>query len=102
MLIEDLFANAPITGIADATWNSNNVYVAMLQNGNDTVLAVGDGATGYYTLNPRQATGSMNQQDPVWSPFALVQNAEGGSACAIFCVVETSPGIRQMLVGSPV
>jgi hypothetical protein len=95
--IEDLLANAPITGIPDAVWSSLLVNVAVLQNGNDNIIAIADGSTGYYAINPRQQTGSMNMQDPVWSPFASVV---GGAH--MVCVCETSPGTRQMLIGSPI
>lgn len=95
--IEDQLANASISGVQDATWNPSNVYLAVLQSGNDNMIALADGSTGWYRLNPRQQNGSINGTEPIWSPFAAITNG-----CKMVVTVETSPGIKKLLVGATV
>lgn len=90
----DQFANQPAFGSSDATWNPANVYVAVHQNGVDNCLFVADGATGWYRLNPHQVPGAAQGPEPVWSPFGAIT---GG--CKLVQSVETSPGVKQLLVG---
>jgi hypothetical protein len=89
----DQFANMPSSGVSDATWDSSKVYVASHQNGIDNCVIVADGSTGWYRLNPHQA-GAQSNTEPVWSPFAAITNG-----CKMVQSVETSPGIKKLLVG---
>jgi hypothetical protein len=93
--IQDELANAAVSGVQDATWNPSTGYLAILQSGNDNMIAIADGATGWYRLNPRQQNGSINGTEPIWSPFAAVTNG-----CKMVVTVETSPGIKKLLVGA--
>ena len=90
----DQFANQPSSGVSDATWNSNNVYVASHQSGVDNCIFVADGSTGWYRLNPHQV-GAQQNTEPIWSPFAKITNG-----CKMVQSVETTPGIKKLLVGS--
>lgn len=90
----DQFANMPSSGVSDATWNANNVYVASHQNGTDNCIFVADGSTGWYRLNPRQV-GAYQTTEPVWSPFAAITNG-----CTMVQSVQTSPGIKKLLIGA--
>jgi len=90
----DQFANVPAFGTSDATWNPVNVYVAVLQNGIDNCIMVSDGSTGWYRLNPHQVPGALQGPEPIWSPFATIT---GGTK--MVQAVETSNGIKQLLVG---
>ncbi len=92
----DQFANFPSSGVSDTTWNSSNVYVAVHQNGLDNCIFVADGATGWYRVNPYQTPGGYQGPEPVWSPYANITNG-----CKMVQSVETSPGIKKLLVGSP-
>lgn len=89
----DQFANMPSSGVSDATWNPNNVYVASHQSGIDNCIIVADGSTGWYRLNPRQA-GAQQATEPVWSVFAAITNG-----CKMVQSVEVSAGIKKLLVG---
>lgn len=91
----DQFANQPSSGISDATWNPNNVYVASHQSGVDNCIFVADGSTGWYRLNPHQV-GAQQSTEPIWSPFAAITNG-----CKMVQSVETVPGIKKLLVGAP-
>jgi hypothetical protein len=93
--IEDELINQAISGVQDATWNPSLVYLAVLQSGNDNMIALADGSTGWYRLNPRQQNGSVNGTEPIWSPFAAITNG-----CKMVTTVETSPGIKKLLVGA--
>jgi hypothetical protein len=95
--IEDQLANAATSGVQDATWNPSSVYLAVLQSGNDNMIALADGSTGWYRLNPRQQNGSVNGTEPIWSPFTAITNG-----CKMVTTVETSPGIKKLLVGATV
>ncbi len=89
----DQFANLPNSGTSDTLWNPSNVYVTVYQNGIDNCIIVADGATGWYRQNPHQA-GGIQGQDIVWSPYAKIS---GG--CQMVQAIETTPGIKQLLVG---
>jgi hypothetical protein len=93
----DQFANQPSSGISDAIWNPATAYVAVLQSGVDNALFVGDGATGWYRCNPHQVPGAGQGPQPVWSPFASIT----GGARMLY-TTEVLPGIKKLLVGSPV
>lgn len=77
-----------------AAWDASKVYVAVQQNGVDNCIMVADGSTGWWRLNPRQVPG-ISQPEPIWSPFA---NITGG--CQMVQSIETTPGIRELLVGA--
>jgi hypothetical protein len=93
--IGDQLANLPTSGSLDATWNPANVYVSILQNGIDNCLIIADGSTGWYRQNPHQVPGGAQGPEPIWSPFATIT---GG--CKMVQTVETSPGIKKLLVGA--
>jgi hypothetical protein len=93
--IEDELSNAAISGVQDASWNPSLVYLSVLQSGNDNMIALADGSTGWYRLNPRQQNGSVNGTEPIWSPFTAITNG-----CRMVTTVETSPGIKKLLVGA--
>ena len=90
----DQFANQPSSGVSDATWNPNNVYVASHQSGVDNCIFVADGSTGWYRLNPHQV-GAQANTEPIWSPFAAITNG-----CKMVQSVEIVPGIKKLLVGA--
>jgi len=92
--IGDQLANLPSSGVSDTTWNPANVYVAILQNGIDNCLIIADGSTGWYRQNPHQVPGGAQGPEPIWSPFAAITNG-----CQMVQTVETSPGIKKLLVG---
>lgn len=92
--IGDQLSNLPSSGVSDATWNPANVYVAILQNGIDNCLIVADGSTGWYRQNPHQVPGGAQGPEPIWSTFANITNG-----CKMVQTVETSPGIKKLLVG---
>lgn len=79
--------------IADklALYNPASAKVAFQSALNDTAIYVGDGATEWYRINPRQSPfGSV-----VISPRAVPQTGAG-----VIQSVETAPGVRQLLVAS--
>ena len=90
----DQFANQPSSGISDATWDPNKVYVASHQSGVDNCIFVADGSTGWYRLNPHQV-GAQQNTEPIWSPFAKITNG-----CKMVQSVEVTAGIKKLLVGS--
>ena len=89
----DQFANQPSSGISDTSWDPAQVYVASHQNGIDNCIMVADGNTGWYRLNPRQA-GAQPNPEAIWSPYAAITNG-----CQMVQSVETTPGIKKLLVG---
>lgn len=60
----------------------------------DTALFLADGSTGWYRLTMN--SNSSVESPIIWSPFATIQ----GGVRAVQSV-ETSPGVRQLLLGSP-
>jgi hypothetical protein len=90
--IADQLANLPVSGVSDATWSPSTAYVAAHQAKLDTAVFLADGSTGFYRMNPYTVGGIST--DPTWSPFAAITNG-----CTMVESVETSPGIRQLLVG---
>lgn len=90
----DQFANMPVSGSSDATWDPASVYVAVHQNGTDNCIFVADGSTGWYRLNPHQVPGAAQGPEPIWSPFAVIT---GG--VKMVQSVETAPGIKKLLAG---
>jgi hypothetical protein len=91
--IGDQLANQPSSGISDTSWDPAQVYVASHQNGIDNCIMVADGNTGWYRLNPRQA-GAQPNPEAIWSPYANITNG-----CQMVQSVETTPGIKKLLVG---
>jgi hypothetical protein len=77
-----------------ATFNSSLTYVTYHNNGTDSAIYVGDGMTGYFRLNPYQVPGYASGPEPIWSPFAEIV---GG--CGMLQSVETSAGIKSLLIG---
>jgi hypothetical protein len=93
--IGDQFANTPVSGISDTTWDASKVYVACHRNGLDNCVFVADGLTGWYRLNPSQVGAAITTSNAaVWSPFASITNG-----CQMVVSVETTPGIKNLLVG---
>lgn len=67
-----------------------------IKGSQDNAFYLGDGATGWYRLNPNQyGASTMGEQTPIWSPKATVT---GG--CNAIASIETSPGVKTLLVGS--
>jgi len=97
MPIGDQFANLPTSGAMSSginmTWDPKQVYVASYQNGTDNAIFVGDGNTGWYRLNPRQA-GAMPNTEPVWSPYAGITNG-----CQMLVAIDSAQGVKKLLVG---
>lgn len=93
----DQFANTPSSGVLDATWNPSTVYLTVHQAGIDNAIFVADGATGWYRLNPRQVPGAAQGPEPIWSPFAKITNG-----AQMVQSVEYVPGLKALVVGSPV
>jgi hypothetical protein len=90
----DQFANQPISGVSDTTWDPSKVYVAVHQNGVDDCIFVCDGSTGWYRLNPHQVPGASQGPEPIWSPYAVIT---GGAK--MVQSVESTPGIFQLIAG---
>lgn len=93
----DQFANIPSSGISDTTWSPSTGYVAVHQSGIDNCIFVADGSTGWYRLNPRQVPGGPGGAEPIWSPFASITNG-----AQLVQSVEYTPGIKALVVGSPI
>jgi len=73
-----------------SSWNGLNVYVAWHAFGQDNAWFVADGSTGWYRVTPTPSP----EQGITWSPFATIV----GGAKAVNSI-ETSPGVRKLLVG---
>jgi hypothetical protein len=73
-----------------AAFNPANVYVAVFENGTDNMVAVGDGATGFYRLNPHQ----VPQGEAIWSPFRAIV---GG--CKMIQSIQLANGSKNLLIG---
>jgi hypothetical protein len=55
--------------------NGQNVSVVAYENGTDNAVFVGDGASGWYRLNPHQVGADMSGENAIcWSPFAKITN----------------------------
>lgn len=53
--------------------NGENVSLVAYENGTDNAVFVGDGATGWYRLNPHQVGADMSGENAIcWSPFAQI------------------------------
>jgi hypothetical protein len=91
--IGDQLSNMPSSGNPDTSWDPAQVYVASHQSGIDNCVMIADGNTGWYRLNPRQA-GAQPQPEPIWSPYASITNG-----CQMVQSVETTPGVKKLLVG---
>lgn len=78
-------------------WDTSQTYVAVFQNGLDNCLFVVNPEGGEWVRNnPAQIPGSYLGPEATWSPRAY---PVGG--VQMVQSLETSPGIRQLLVGSP-
>lgn len=85
--------------IGDVIENNINPLTAYLarhiKGSQDNAFYLGDGATGWFRLNPNQyGASTMGEQTPIWSPFATIT---GG--CKALASIEVQPGIKQLLVG---
>jgi hypothetical protein len=94
--VGDQLANLPRSGVSDTIWNPATVYVAVHQNSIDNCVFLADGSTGWYRLNPHQVPGVASGPEPIWSPFAAIV---GGAQ--MVQSVELTPGIKKLVVGSP-
>lgn len=92
--IGDQLANIPSSGVADTTWDASQVYVTFHQSGIDSCLFIADGNNGWYRQNPHQVPGGSQGPEPIWSTFANITNG-----CQMVQSVETTPGIKTLLVG---
>ncbi len=97
--IGDQFANlpssgTPASGIEEQVWNPDGGYVAVHQATIDNAIYVADGEYGWYRLNPRQAGVIQGGVENVWSPFGVITNG-----CHMVMSIETTPGVKQLLVG---
>jgi hypothetical protein len=90
--IADQLANLPISGVSDSTWSTSTAYLAAHQAKTDTAIFLADGSTGWYRMNPRTVGGLSGE--PTWSPYAAITNG-----CTMVQSVETTPGVRKLLVG---
>jgi hypothetical protein len=79
------------TGAAGTAWNPSKAYVTWHVNGEDQAWYLCDGQFGWYRLmaTPAPETGYT------WSPFASIV---GG--CQAVKSIETSPGVRNLLVSA--
>jgi hypothetical protein len=81
-------------------FNPKTAYITFADLPNDTGIYIGtgsttyNGATGWFRMAPRQIPGGINGPEPVWSPFAAITNG-----CQLLQAVETTPGIKKLLVG---
>ena len=78
-----------------AALTPSQVYVAVQQQGVDNAVYIADGSTGWWRCNPHQVPGASSGPEPIWSPFATIT---GGAQ--MVQSVETTPGIKKLLVGS--
>lgn len=81
--------------------NPSTAYVVRHVAGStDNGVFFGDGATGWYRLNPNQVGASLaGEQTPVWSTFASFTATIGGISA--LGSMQTSAGVTQLLVGLP-
>lgn len=80
----------------EATINPMTAYLARHVKGSqDNAFYLGDGATGWFRLNPNQYGASASgEQTPIWSPFATITNG-----CKALASIEVQPGVKLLLVG---
>ena len=83
----------PGLAIADqfSSLDPSKVYLTLHENGIDQGIFLADGSTGCFRLNPHQ----WPNNDAVWSTFATIT---GG--CGMVQSIQTSAGVRSLLVGS--
>jgi hypothetical protein len=75
-----------------APWNPNTAYVTWHSSGEDKAWFLSDGTTGWYRIGVTPSP----EQGVTISPFATIV----GGAQAVQSI-ETSPGVHQLLIGSP-
>jgi len=75
-----------------APWNPNTAYVTWHSSGEDKAWFLSDGTTGWYRIGVTPSP----EQGVTISPFATIV----GGAEAVMSI-ETSPGVHQLLIGSP-
>lgn len=75
-----------------APWNPNTAYVTWHSSGEDKAWFLSDGTTGWYRIGVTPSP----EQGVTISPFATIV----GGAEAVQSI-ETSPGVHQLLIGSP-
>lgn len=77
--------------------NPNTAYLARhIKGSQDNAFYLGDGATGWFRLNPNQyGASAAGEQTPIWSPFATIT---GG--CNALASIEVIPGTKELLVGA--
>lgn len=85
-----------IGDVIETQINPLTAYLARhIKGSQDNAFYLGDGATGWFRLNPNQyGASTMGEQTPIWSPFATIT---GG--CKALASIEVQPGIKQLLVG---
>ena len=86
-----------IGDLIETTINPLQCYLARHVKGSqDNAFYFGDGATGWFRLNPNQFGASLSgEQTPIWSPFATIALDNGIKAMAS---IEVQPGIKLLLV----
>jgi hypothetical protein len=74
-----------------SNWSASTAYVTWHVSGSeDHALYVGDGASGWFRMNPTPAP----EAGLTWNPFATIVGGAGAIRS-----VETSPGVHQLLIG---
>jgi hypothetical protein len=86
--------------------NGPNVSVAAHENGTDNAIYVGDGATGWFRLNPHQVgADTAGENALVWSPFAEIAAAGGAQLLKSVLTPGNSSTVapfRQLIIGPSV
>lgn len=87
----------PIGDSLQAIVNPAKAYLARHVSGSlDNAVFLGDGVAGWFRCNPNQVGASVSgEQTVVWSPFAAIT-----SGMQALASVETTPGVKQLLVGA--
>jgi len=91
--VEELELGFPIGDQFQALYTAGASYVTWHEGSSeDSALYVGDGAYGWFRMH------QVQQPDPCtpWSPQALIAGGIGAVAS-----IETSPGVRALLMGAP-
>lgn len=80
----------------ESTINPITAYLARhIKGSQDNAFYLGDGATGWFRLNPNQPGASMSgEASPIWSPFATITDG-----CKAIASIEVQPGVKLLLVG---